>query len=497
MKKLFLSLLFLLCLVDQVSAQQKFQENWQSIKDNYQYPEWFRDAKLGIFIHWGVYAVPAYGSEWYPRNMYQDSIIRGGHGEILKKQASPIYQYHIEKYGPLDQFGYKDFIPQFKAEKFDAEEWISLFKESGAKYIIPVAEHHDAFAMYNSSYTPWNSVDMGPGRDFLKELREETLKQGMKFGASSHLAFNWDYFNKKPSFNNTAPKYDLLYGPNHEPYAPASADFRSLWWKRTKEIIDNYQPDVLWFDFGFDRPEYAPQHLTLASYYYNKANEWNKEVVLQSKNLKHESFPEGTHMLDIERSKLADIRKLPWQTDTSVGANSWGYVTNWVSKNPNTIVDDLVDIVSKNGCLLLNVGPRADGTIPDDQKEVLMELGKWLKINGEAIYGTRPFSIYGEGPTKIVEGHLSEEKNKDLGAKDIRYTVKGDQLYATMMAWPTDGKANIRTLAKGNKLMAKKVSKVTLIGNEGNLKFKQTKDGLSIEMPAKEVGKYAYVFKIN
>ncbi|PWJ57975.1 alpha-L-fucosidase [Dyadobacter jejuensis] len=496
MKKLFI-LVALLSTYSNLMAQQKIQENWESIKENYTYPEWFKDAKLGIFIHWGVYAVPAYGSEWYPRNMYQDSIILGGHGEVLKKQASPVYKYHIEKYGPLDKFGYKDFIKDFKAEKFDASEWISLFKEAGAKYIVPVAEHHDAFAMYNSSYTIWNSVDMGPHRDILKELREETLKQGLKFGASSHLAFNWDYFNKKPSFNNMASKYELLYGPNHKPYSPASADFRNMWWNRTKEIIDNYQPDVLWFDFGFDRPEYAPQHIKLASYYYNKGLEWNKGVVLQTKNLKYNSFPEGTHMLDIERSKLANIRKDPWQTDTSVGANSWGYVEGWISKSPDTIVDDLVDIVSKNGCLLLNVGPKADGTIPDDQRQVLRELGAWLKINGEAIYGSRPFTIYGEGPTEIVEGHISEQKNKALGEHDVRYTVKGDQLYATIMAWPANGKATIHTLAKGNKLMTKKVSKVALLGNEGNLKFKQSKDGLTIEMPSKEVGKYAYVFKIN
>ncbi|GHB63584.1 alpha-L-fucosidase [Persicitalea jodogahamensis] len=496
MKKLLL-FIALSCTYVQADAQNKYQENWESIKANYKDPDWFRDAKLGIFIHWGVYAVPAHSSEWYPRNMYQDSIVLGGHGEKLQNKPSGVNLYHVKKYGPLNEFGYKDFIPDFKAEKFDPAAWISLFKDAGAKYIVPVAEHHDAFAMYNSSITPWNSVDMGPHRDVLGELRKETLKQGLKFGASSHLAFNWDFFNKKPSFNNMAPKYALLYGPNHEPYAPASEDFRNYWWSRTKEIIDNYQPDVLWFDFGFDRPEYAPQHLKLAAYYYNKGEEWNKRVVLQSKNLKYESFPLGTNVLDIERSKLNEIRELPWQTDTSVGANSWGYVENWKSKNPNTIVDDLVDIVSKNGNLLLNVGPKADGTIPDDQKNVLLELGKWLEVNGEAIYGTRPYKIYGEGPTKIVEGHLSEDKNKDLGAEDIRYTQQKDgQLYATIMDWPKENKTTIHTLAKGNNLLGK-VSSVSLLGYDGKLKFKQAKDGLEITLPDAPVGKYAYVFKIN
>ncbi|SOE20337.1 alpha-L-fucosidase [Spirosomataceae bacterium TFI 002] len=494
--KTTISLALLFALSFSTIAQKKYEKNWDSITSQYECPEWFKDAKLGIFIHWGVYAVPAYGSEWYPRNMYQDGEVLGGHGEVLSKKSSPIYDYHLEKYGKLSEFGYKDFIPDFKAEKFDAASWVKLFKDAGAKYVVPVAEHHDAFAMYNSSYTIWNSVDMGPKRDILKELRAETLKQDLKFGASSHLAFNWDFFKKKPEFGNMTPKYELLYGPNHEAGAPPTEEFRKYWWNRTKEIIDNYEPDILWFDFAFDRAEYAPQHLELASYYYNKGIEWNKGVVLQGKNHKYESFPRGAYTLDVERSKLAAIRDEPWQTDTSVGKNSWGYVTNWISKEPNTLVDDLVDIVSKNGCLLLNVGPKADGTIPQDQQDVLLALGGWLKVNGEAIYGSRPFKIYGEGPTQIFEGHISEAKNKDLGSEDIRYTVNKGQLYATLMAWPESGKAVIKTLAKKNELV-EKVKSVSLIGYTGDLKFKQTKLGLEITLPAQQVGEFAHVFKIN
>lgn len=496
MKKLT-PVLLLFFVLTQLNAQQKYSEDWASIKNQYQTPEWFKDAKLGIFIHWGVYAVPAFGSEWYPRNMYADSVVRGGAGEIGKKGASKEYLHHVATYGHPSKFGYKDFIPLFKAEKFDAAEWVNLFMQAGAKYIVPVAEHHDAFAMYNSSHTIWNSVDMGPKRDILGEIRAETLKQGLKFGASSHLAFNLDFFNKKDYFNNTAPKYQLLYGPNQTPYTAPSQAFKDRWWKRTTEIIDKYQPDVLWFDFGWDRAEYAPEHLKLTTYYYNKAVDWGKEVVLQGKNHKYESLPAGTFMLDMERSKSAKIRDFYWQTDTSVGANSWGYVTNWISKPTNTIVDDLVDIVSKNGNLLLNVGPKADGTIPDDQKKVLLELGQWLKINGEAIYGTRPFSIYGEGPTKIVEGHLSEDRNKDLGAEDVRYTTKNGQLYAFLMAWPETNIALIKTLATKNPNYTNKIKTVVMLGHEGNLKFKQTKEGLMVYLPDTKPSDFAYALKIN
>jgi alpha-L-fucosidase len=498
MKKITLLVLFT-CLASMTQAQKKFEDNWESVKSNYQIPEWFKDAKLGIFIHWGVYSVPAYGSEWYARNMYMDENSNNSyHGNKGKQGPSDDYLYHVKTFGHPSKFGYKDFIPMFKAEKFDASQWLDLFEKSGAKYIVPVAEHHDAFAMYNSSYTIWNSVDMGPHRDIIGELKAETAKHNMKFGVSSHLAFNQDFFNKTPELNNTAPKYEMLYGPvlKSANEAPPQ-EFKDMWFKRTTEIIDNYQPDILWFDFGWDRKEFAPEHLKLTTHYYNKAVEWNKEVVLQGKNHKYESLPEGAYVHDMERSKSAKIREYFWQTDTSIGKNSWGYVSKWESKETNTIVDDLVDIVSKNGSLLLNVGPKADGTIPDDQQKVLLELGAWLKTNGEAIYGSRSFSIFGEGPTKIVEGHISEQNNKDLGAEDIRYTTKNGQLYAFFMGWPASNELLIKTMAKGNPNYTEKIKSVRTIDGNQTLKFKQTKDGLKVTLPAEKFGDFAYGLKIN
>lgn len=477
---------------------KRYTTAWSSLK-NYETPTWFKDAKLGIFIHWGAYSVPAYGSEWYPRNMYQDSLVWGGDGKILKNAPSEIYQYHIDHFGTQDKFGYKDFIPEFRAERFDAKAWVKLFKKAGAKYIVPVAEHHDGFAMYNSHITRWNAVNMGPHQDILGALVKEGKKQGMKVGASSHFAFNWDFYNKKKGFDTYDPAYADLYGRRHTPYAPADEEFLNLWWSRTKDIIDNYQPDILWFDFALDREEYRPYHPKLAAYYYNKGLEWNKEVVLQNKNFKNfESYPPGTNVLDLERGKMSDIQKDPWQTDTSIGKNSWGYVTNWKSKSPNTIIDDLIDIVSKNGNLLLNVGPKSDGTIPEDQKQVLLELGSWLEQNGEAIYGSSPWLIFGEGPTKVAKGHHTEKKNKQFTSADYRFTTKNDALYVFAMDINEDGKYLIHSLGiNSNQLAGKKIKRVGALADSGKISWEQTADGLQISCTNQQDAKYACVFKIS
>ncbi|GGF36430.1 alpha-L-fucosidase [Echinicola rosea] len=477
------------------SEEPRFEENWDSLKQ-YEVPEWFKDAKLGIFIHWGPYAVPAYGSEWYPRLMYMDSVVWNPKGEIVSEKPSEIYDHHVENWGELDEFGYKDFIPMFTAENFDAKEWIDLFKKAGAKYIVPVAEHHDGFAMYQSSHTKWDAVEMGPKQDILGELVKEGREHGLKVGASSHFAFNWDYFNKTGDAADQT--FSDLYGRSHSPYVPADEQFLELWWKRTKEIIDNYQPDVLWFDFVLDREEYRPYHPKLAAYYYNKGLDWGKEVVLQNKNFHDfESYPPGTNVLDLERGKMSDIHEYPWQTDTSIGANSWGYVSNWISKTPNTIVDDLIDIVSKNGCLLLNVGPKADGTIPEDQKEVLLAIGKWLDQNGEAIYGTTHWKTFGEGPTEVATGHHTEGKNKDLTGKDFRFTQKDGNIYAIAMDWPDSGKAEIESFRAGSDLLDQEIKEVTLLGHEGQLTWKQGEEHLLIDLPDTKPGDFAYVFKIK
>lgn len=471
-----------------------YQPNWESIKKNYKDPAWFNNQKFGIFIHWGAYSVPAFGSEWYPRQMYMDTATFTAQLKHQKSGPNNTYKHHKKNWGNQKKFGYKDFIPMFKGEKFSAAEWIDLFKKSGAKYVVPVADHHDGFAMYKSNTTRWNAFDMGPKRDVLGELFKEGRSKGMIMGASSHYAFNWSFYNKKDHFDTTDPQYaDLYSSKGKDLNEPVSQEFLDLWWNRTVDIIDNYQPDILWFDFYVDIPDFASVRPKIAAYYYNKGLEWNKEVVLQDKNFSHEAFPEGTVVYDLERGKLPGIRKLPWQTDTSIGKNSWSHVTNWKSKTANQIIDDLIDIVSKNGNLLLNVGPKADGTIPEDQKNILLEIGSWLDVNGEAIYDTKYWKTFGEGPTEVKKGHHSEGKNKDFTGQDIRFTQKNGQLYAIMMAWPENGEVTIKSINTSEDA----VKTISMLGSDEIIKWSQNAEGVTVKMPSKKPCKNAFVLKIT
>lgn len=478
-------------------SQKEFKPDWESLKA-YKIPEWFANAKFGIFIHWGVYSVPAFHSEWYPRLMYQDSMLwHQTDPSKSKPGTSDVYLHHVKTYGLPSVFGYKDFIPMFKAEHFDPVAWVDLFKKAGARYIVPVAEHHDGFAMYHSHVTRWNAVDMGPKRDVIGELEKATHDAGLKFGVSSHYAFNWDYYNHEKRFDTSNPKLEDLYGPAHKRYAPVSEKFMAHWWKRTKDIIDSYHPEILWFDFYIDRPEFSSYHPKLAAYYYNMGLKTGQEVVLQTKNMNYKSFPEGTDVLDIERGSLSNIRKDIWQTDTSIGKNTWGYTTSWESKSANSIIDDLADIVSKNGNLLLNVGPKSDGTIPQDQANVLLEIGSWLSTNGEAIYSTRPWIKFGEGPTEVGKGHHSEGKNKGFTSKDIRFTTKKGVLYAIVLDVPEDGKVLITSLADQRNLDANKIDSIEILGAQKQPEWKMTNDGLLVSLKEKPASNDAFVIKIK
>jgi alpha-L-fucosidase len=461
-------------------AGPKYNNTWESL-DKYKIPEWMADAKFGIFIHWGPSAVPGHKTDWYPRWMYQDSV-QWSHenGKVYNPNPSESYQYHVKTYGDPSEFGYKDLFPLFKAEKFSPEAWVDLFVRSGTKYVIPVAEHHDGYAMYNSSVTRWNSVKTGPKRDILGELRDEIRKQGLIFGASSHFAFNWNYYNQKPEYDTGDPQYADLYAPQHEPYIQCSPEFLETWWKRTQDIIDRYEPDILWFDFGIDSPEYTPYHPRLAAYYYNRGLERGVVPVLQTKNLHFESYPHGTHMLDLERSKSDQMRDELWQTDTSIGSNSWFYCREWISKSSNSLIDDLIDIVSKNGILLLNIGPDAEGVIPEDQQKVLLEIGDWLKVNGEAIYGTRPWKVFGEGPTQVATGHLSEDQNKGFTSQDIRFTQKEKTLYAFILDVPKTS-IHIHALNPSKYETLKQIKSVSIVGSDETVSWKISDFGMEID----------------
>ncbi|MBK1875801.1 alpha-L-fucosidase [Pelagicoccus mobilis] len=476
---------------DESAAEEfRYEADWDSIRSRYEVPEWFRDAKFGIFLHWGPYAVPAFGSEKYPKRMYIDGI--SGKSQVNH------YAHAEENYGKVGEFGYKDFIPMFKAEKFDAEEWAHLFRKAGARYVVPVAEHHDGFAMYASKHTRWNVAEMGPKKDTMRLLAEAVRSEGMKFGASSHYALNRAYYPKKnPDWDTNDPEYADLYWNPIEKGALPSKEFLDHWWDRTTDIIDQYEPDVLWFDFGLDKPGFDSVHAPILAYYYNKGLDWGKEVVFQDKNMKNESFPEDVIVLDIERGRMADIRELPWQTDTAVGVKSWGYIEDEEYKTSDYLLDELIDIVSKNGCMLLNIGPKADGTIPQEDREIMLDMGDWLALNGEAIYGTRPWKIFGEGPTKVSAGHHSESQNADNVAADVRFTQKNGVLYATSLAWAEGGSFTIESLAKGNPHDSRKIDSVFFVSGGKPVEWKQCKKGLVIEAGEHMPCEAAYVFRIK
>ncbi|WP_282135398.1 alpha-L-fucosidase [Seonamhaeicola maritimus] len=484
-----------------------YAADWESLKQH-QTPDWFLDAKFGIYCHWGPYSVPAYETEWYAHWMY----VNADNPEARKGKAHKIYDYHVKTYGPLDKFGYKDFIPMFKAEKFDAAEWADLFEKAGAKFAGPVSEHADGFAMWDSQLTEWDAKDMGPKRDIMGELAEEIRKRDMKFIATFHRQWLFGWY---PTWDETTdasdPKYAGLYGPklkkgdNKMPrskhdidngvekyYPVADQTFNDDWLNRLKEIIDKYDPDLVWFDNKMDivSEEHRKGFL---QYYYNEAEKKGQEVV---STYKFYDFAEGSAVYDLERARMSEKKEFPWLTDDSIDWKAWCHISDPDYKSTNRLIDFLVDVVSKNGAVLLNITPRADGTIPEPVKERLLEMGQWLKVNGEAIYGTRTFEIYGEGDAKVVEGHLSERNNDDNTAKDIRFTTKGDTLYAIALDWPESNELVINSLKKGNNLLTKEIKSIDFIGGPQNLKFEVKEDGLHIQLPEK-TGDHAFSFKIN
>lgn len=361
------------------------QPTWESLRESWHVPSWFNQAKFGIFIHWGLYSIPAHGSEWYERHMYKD--------------ADGI-AWHAKTYGPQDKFGYKEFIPLFKPDKYHAEEWISLFKRAGANYVVPVAEHHDGFPMYDSRLTPWCAGKMGPKRDLTGELEAAARKQNMIFGLSSHRMEHAYFAYPAKGLKNDQfdPKYAGFYGPPIDQEFNSgnnSKIFQMDWLARVQELVDKFSPQLLYFDNGVNSRAYDEVKLRAAAYLYNRASERGYETTLATKD---DAFLYGT-VQDFEGTHHAP--KWPyagaWQCDSPIG-NSWGYIEGLKVASGLSLIHQFMAVASCGGNLLLNVSPRGDGSIPEDQQASLRTLGDWLAENGEAIYGSRAWIRPGKAP---------------------------------------------------------------------------------------------------
>jgi alpha-L-fucosidase len=467
----------------------KFDPTWASLA-TCKIPAWYEDGKFGIFIHWGPYCVPAFGNEWYPRNMY------------LKHTCE--FVYHQKVFGHQAKFGYKDFIPLFTAQKFDAPAWADLFRRAGAKFVVPVAEHHDGFAMYDSDLSRWTAVKMGPRRDIIGELAAATRKAGMVFGVSSHRAEHWWFFNGGRDFDSDVqdPAHADLYGPavslpndrfGLDVRPRPDAAFLEDWLARCSELVAKYQPQLFWFDWWIEQTVFQPYLQRFAAYYYNCGHEWGKGVAI---NYKYKAFAEGAAVLDIERGQMKHVRPLLWQNDTSVSKNSWGYIQHHAYRTSTSIIHDLVDVVSKNGALLLNIGPRPDGTIPEPEEALLIAIGRWLGVNGEAIYGTRPWKVCGEGPTEVFEGAFTDTKRAAFTPSDIRFTAKDSAVYAIFLGWPEGREVTVGWLRAGSPLYTDAIRSVTLLGSSEPVQWSREAGGLRVKLPAQPPCDAAFVLKI-
>ncbi len=460
----------------------------------YRIPEWFRDAKFGIWAHWGPQSATGAG-DWYARLMYI--------------QGERQYKHHVEHYGHPSKVGYKDIIPTWKAERFDPNYLVDLYKKAGARYFVSMGAHHDNFDLWNSTHQRWNSVNMGPKRDIVGEFRKAARAHGLPFGVSEHLWVTYKWFSVSKGTDKEGPlagvPYDGADGKTDDLYCSMKdADLKLDWdetliadsWKRqwflrVKDLVDKYEPDYLYSDGGIPFEEIG---LSLVAHYYNKSAKRHRgrpEVVYLSKDRKDSE--NGGCVLDVERGLVEGIWPHPWQTDTCVG--NWHYLDGATYKSPKTIVDLLVDIVSRNGNLMLNFPLPGSGMLDDAELKILSEITKWMAVNGEAIHATRPWTTFGDGPVTrelaAAAGKFSESKRKDLSPDDYRFTTRGRTLYAFVMGWP--GKqAVIPPLGAGGK-----IEHVELLGYGGKLKWTRDDAGLKIELPAERPCDYAIAFKIT
>lgn len=388
-------------------------------------PSWLSDAKFGVFVHFGPYAVPAFANEWYPRNMYQ--------------KDSPEYRHHVETYGPQTSFGYKDFFPLFKAQRFQADAWIELFRQAGARYLIVTAEHHDGFSLYDTPFSRWKATRIGPKRDILRELRNASEKKGLFFGVSYHRAEHWWFFNGGRAFPSDVQeeRFSDLYGPARKENEDPDEIFLKEWFARAVDLVDRFHPSLLYLDWWVgERKVFKPWLDRLTAYFVHQAAKRNEEVALITKA---KAFQRGSSAVeDVERGFRENLSRDLWQASTSISRKSWCYVKDDDLKDAGELLPVLLDTVSKNGVFLLNVGPKPDGTFSAEAVKILKDIGDWLAQNGEAVFSTEPWIFYGEGGAPPSRAGSFQEGNRTFQEGETRYTRKGDVLYACVLRPPKE-----------------------------------------------------------
>ena len=489
----------------------EYREDWQKLR-NRPVPEWLQDAKFGIYTHWGLFSIPGNpdASNTYVRYMYTDDV-----SDKKKKKAykSGVHGFHKERYGDPTEFGYSDFTKLFKCEKFDAKEYVEIMKDAGAKFGGLGVVHHDGFLMWDSEVVPWNVGKMGPKRDIFGEFVEAAKEEDFKTFASFHHARSFEYASSYLNENDFSeeekskldlfdPKFDTWFFPSWGSAGPEK--FNELCLKKVREVIDKYQPDSLWFD-GLSPQEHCTEasHLDFMNHYYDQAEKNNQDVVLFNKlpGSGFFNFPQGVGVKCYEGGRdMAPNVPGPFLIDKAI-SYPWSYVENKTYKfGPDYHVDGLVDMTARGGYYLMSLTPMASGEIPPQEKKICSEIGKWLRVNGEAIYSTRPWKVSTEGPLntfmyKPDKGVVYWDYRAPTKEGEIRFTQKGDYMYAIFLDW-SDEKFSIRSLSK-SMIPNAKIESVELLGHNEALEYRQESDALQIKSPTQKPHEYAYAFKIK
>jgi len=480
-----------------ISAGQQIEPSWESLAENYEVPEWFVDGKMGVWFHWGISSAadenrPNDGSH-YGRRMYSPPPADKPDSEL--NMSETLTKWHINHYGPLEEFGYEDLVPLFKAEKWDPDALVKFVKDNGARFIMPVACHHDNFDMYDSSH-PWNSVKMGPKRDTLKEWKAAAQKHELKFGVSTHLYWSPRFFANARKYQKPGTLESKLFNMDYHQRNYATQDsWNEHWYARCWEIIEKYDPDMFNNDSPYPKIKGGKGlGVKLFTDFVNrdlKENSGKQSVVLSFKDGKRDR---SAFTYNLERGAAGDIKPEPWMWATDL-SGGWFYRKNAVNRmSIPVMVGNAVDAISKNGVVMLNIALKGDGTIPDNQAAYLTTIGKFLKINHEGIYGSRPWKTFGEGPLKIKDGRQGENR-KNYSQRDIRYTTNNGNLYAYVLARPTKDIV-IETMAKGG-AYEDTIASISLLGSDETIKWSRDEEALTIELPKKMPESPVVGFKIT